>query len=92
MMQLGGSCGCSAPKWGDPVGVEILPLSREPCRSLGSVKFLGRVAGDFFTGGVEAPGGEKGNGETVAPPSIRGTFARPNLTFGQTHPPGCPVW
>lgn len=55
MIQLGGSCGCSAPRWGDPVGVEILPLNREPWGSLGSVKFLGKVAGDFFTGTGGAP-------------------------------------
>lgn len=56
MMQLGGSCECRAPRWGDPVGVEILPLNREPWGSLGRVKFLGKVAGDFFTGTEGVPG------------------------------------
>lgn len=55
MMQLGGSCGCRVPRCGEPVGVDILALSREPCGSLGSVKFLGKVAGDFFTGTAGAP-------------------------------------
>lgn len=41
MMQLGGSWGCMAPRWGEPVGVSILPRNA----SLGRVKFRGRVAG-----------------------------------------------
>lgn len=65
MIQLGGSCGCSAPRWGDPVGVEILPLNSEPWGSLGSVKFLGKVAGDFFTGTGGAA--EEGNHQHETP-------------------------
>lgn len=41
------------------MGVEILPLNREPWGSLGRVKFLGKVAGDFFTGTGGAPGEAK---------------------------------
>lgn len=41
MMQVGGSSGCMLPRCGEPVGVDIRPLSV----SLGRVKFLGRVAG-----------------------------------------------
>lgn len=41
MMQVGGNSGCMLPRCGEPVGVDIRPLSV----SLGRVKFLGRVAG-----------------------------------------------
>lgn len=58
MMQLGGSCWCIVARWGDPVGVEILPLIREPWGSLGRVKFLGKVAGDFLTETGGAAGAE----------------------------------
>lgn len=65
MMQLGGSCEWRAPRLGDPVGVEILPLNREPWGSLGSVKFLGKVAGDFLTGTGGVPGQKYHQGETA---------------------------
>lgn len=65
MMQLGGSCGCRAPRCGDPVGVEILPLNREPWGSLGRVKFLGRVAGDFLTDTGGEPGRKNHQSEAV---------------------------
>lgn len=45
--------------------MEILPRNREPCGSLGSVKFLGKVAGDFLTGTEGPPGKESHLSETL---------------------------
>lgn len=45
--------------------MEILPLNREPWGSLGSVKFLGKVAGDFFTGTGGVPGQKYHRGEAA---------------------------
>ena len=52
MMQLGGGGGCSIPRWGEPVGVVIRPLSKESGEVLGRVKVRGKVAGDFFLSGL----------------------------------------
>lgn len=90
MMQLGGSCGCRAPRWGDPVGVEILPLSREPWGSLGRVKFLGKVAGDFFTGTGGAPGRKRRQRKAGSRPTEEPITSQ--FSSWLTHRPSCPAW
>lgn len=85
IMQLGGSGWGWAPRCGDPVGVEILPLSRDPWCSLGSVKFLGKVAGDFFTGTGGAPG--EANSQILSP----GDMSVITALSSPSHHLSCPV-